>query len=277
MAGPAYDTCQGCHMDARRGPAAVDPQKQLPERTLHEHLWPAVDVALTEFPDRELQRRAVECALANGTRIAELVPTPLGEFTVTLETNAGHAQPSGASQHRRLWLELVAYDADDNVLYESGRVDDGEALDESDPALWLMRDHLYDAEGKPVHMMWDAAASELHTRGYEGSALPALQKLGQAHTLSRTYRTNVLPERVTVRLRMRPIGLDVLEDLVQSGDLDSAVVSAMPTFTLYGSALEWKRSDGFVPRKQPDASPLRCPEDYLCMLDPAADVCTAGD
>ena len=49
--------------------------------------------------------------------------------------------------------------------------------------------------------------------------------------------------RVSVRIRIRPMGLDVIDDLIQSGDLDPAVRDKFPTFTLGYSELEWNVSD----------------------------------
>lgn len=40
------------------------------------------------------------------------------------------------------------------------------------------------------------------------------------------------PPRIELWLRLRPMGVDVLEDLVKSGHLDPAVISAMPTHTV---------------------------------------------
>ena len=49
-------------------------------------------------------------------------------------------------------------------------------------------------------------------------------------------------ERVTVRVRLRPMGFDVLRDFVASGDLDEAVIDAMPTYDLASTVLEWDAS-----------------------------------
>jgi hypothetical protein len=64
---------------------------------------------------------------------------------------------------------------------------------------------------------------------------------------------------MTVRLQMRPIGLDVLKDLVQSGDLDQSAIDLMPTFTLHGAAVEW-RPDEPTPRSLLPAD-LTCPSE----------------
>jgi hypothetical protein len=48
-----------------------------------------------------------------------------------------------------------------------------------------------------------------------------------------------LPDRITAEVRVQPIGLEILDELVASGDLDPAVRDAMPTFTLAPTRLEW--------------------------------------
>ena len=114
----------------------------------------------------------------------------------------------------------------------------------------MFRDRIYGPEGEPVHMFWEAAPSELHPDGFTSHALPVATTsyVAGAHSVIRQYRASGpdgLPARVTARLRMRPIGLDVLHDLVESGDLDPAVVEEMPTFTL-GAELEWTPEDGLM-------------------------------
>ncbi|HEY8074069.1 MAG TPA: hypothetical protein VIF62_08170, partial [Labilithrix sp.] len=87
----------------------------------------------------------------------------------------------------------------------------------------------------------------------DGNALP-----GQATfdtTDPRFYQTHVLrgfprsgtfagaADRVTMRVRVQPMGLDVLDDLVASGDLDPAVRATMTTKTLdVGTLVEWTPS-----------------------------------
>ena len=46
-------------------------------------------------------------------------------------------------------------------------------------------------------------------------------------------RDGMYAARIEIRLRMRPMGRDVLQDLVASGHLDAAVLAEMPTFTLF--------------------------------------------
>jgi hypothetical protein len=259
-----FETCAGCHMPGRQGRVAELPQA--PVRTVHEHLWPGVDVALTTFPDVDAQRRAIECELSVNTRIRSIVQDGPGTFTVQAETSAGHRQPSGAAQDRRMWLEVAAYDASDGVVFESGRIDDGELEEKPvtdpgyDPQLALFRDWIYGADGQPTRDFWKAAPSDAYPDGYTALTLPFTVDPALPHTISARYSIARYREiaRMTVRLRMRPIGVDVLNDLVGSGDLDSSTVASIPTFTLYGASVEWRPDEADLRSLIPDDLP--CPE-----------------
>ncbi len=271
--GLGFNSCQSCHMDVYDGVAADDPDSKVPARKVHEHLWPGVDVALTSFPDRDVQRAAVECSLAFSAILTEIELTgPPAEFTITLETEAGHNQPSGASQDRRMWVELIGYDTDGEVIFESGNIADDEletaAQEDADSnrRVWMFRDTIFDENGEEVHMFWEAA-------DYESSTLPARLDTTPAHSVSRTYRLPALPARLTVRTRMRPMGLDVLDDLIASEHLDPTIRAEMPTFTMYGASGEWTPDGGFERADLPADSPCA----YTCLLDHREADCAAAD
>jgi hypothetical protein len=261
------DSCQGCHMAWRETDYVADVPStfMLTKRDRHDHRWAAVDVALSEFPNRAAHAHATECALSeDGAYVFEILNDGQGGFTVALETTAGHAQPSGTAQDRRLWLEFVAYDASDKVLFQSGVIADGEheqypAGDpKHDAQLCMFRDHFEDEAGKDVHMFWEAKRRSEST----SKLLPvALDNLSN-HVANCEYRIpgRVQPARVELRMRMRPVGFDVLDDLVASGDLDPAVLREMPTFTLHSTHVEWRKEDGArLRRPTPKPMPISCP------------------
>lgn len=294
--GSNQTSCIACHMDDRKNkPAADDPESHVGNRTVHEHLWPGVDVALTDFPNREAQRRAIECNLESGTLMFSFSPNFLGNgvtgdfqpgaFTAVIETQFGHRQPSGAAQDRRMWFEILAYDAAGNLVPgSSGAIADGEKEEKSkdepnyDPQLWMFRDRIFDSDGNPTHNFWEAAPSAKYEKGYQDppNTLPTAVDPSAAvrHFVAKAYDFGLDAEsridRLIAHLRMRPIGVDVLQDLVASGDLDPTIVSQMPTFTMYGTEVEWK--PGMI-NVQVKGSTLGCPNSYRCMLEPGSEYC----
>lgn len=259
-----FETCGGCHMPGRARPAAA--VTDAPMRTTHEHLWPGVDLALSPFPDMQLQRDAALCMLALNTRIRSIDYDGLGTFVVQTETSAGHRQPSGAAQDRRMWIELIAYDSADEVVFESGQVKDDEPVEKTetdpryDPQLTLYRDWVYDATGAQTHRFWEAAPSAQHPDGYDSLTLPFTTDPTLPHTLTARYTVPRHREvaRMTVRVRIRPIGFDILRDLVESGDLDAAVLTKMPTLDLHGASVEWRPDEPDLRSLLPDD--LACPK-----------------
>lgn len=280
---PAFDSCVGCHMPGRETPVADVPGA--PVRTMHEHLWPGIDVALTEFPHTEAMRSAVEdCQLRLGLSFFTLEVTPPDLFTFQMENSAGHNTPSGATHDRRMWLEFLAYDAQGNLLEQSSGDIADDAIEEHpkghaehDPQLLMFRDRLYDRAGKPIHMFWEAEKSAAYPEGYESHALPVATTtyVEGKHAVVKQYRAagpdGGLPARVTARLRMRPMGLDVLQDLVDSSDLDPAVLTQMPTFT-FGATIEWTPEKGVMKTILPDLEPADCIT-YRCLIDPSVPGC----
>jgi hypothetical protein len=238
-------TCSECHMEGGLGLAAqVD---GAPTRRVHSHAFPGVDVALTaDFPGRDEQRKAVQRSLDATVQAALCVKAGSVVQVVLDNVGAGHLFPSGASQDRRAWVEVVAY-AGGARIYESGVVPaETSPLTKPDADLWLFRDCLLDAKGHEVHMFWEASkydSNQLPAAVTTDPSDPAFYATHVARAFPRpTSATPELakaPDRVTMRVRVQPIGLEVLEGLVASGDLDASVVAAMPTFDLAGATLEW--------------------------------------
>lgn len=271
-------SCNRCHMSNYPGVAADDPDVRVGTRDVHEHLWPSVDVALTPFPDRELQRQAVQCLLAPSVKVFSLSVIP-PEAVVLLEGQGGHHVPSGASQDRRMWVELLAYDDRDELVFRSGDIADDEIEEKPfddpahDPHLWMFRDRIFDADGKETHMFWQAAKSAAHPDGYASDTLGPLRKGMQPHTVEKRYPVGQ-PARVTLRVRLRPMGLDVLDDLIASGHLDPAIRDAMPTHTLEYSQVEWSLArDGIGTEVSTPVSDIDWCARYQCLLDPGGSHC----
>ncbi len=243
---PAYysQRCNSCHMPGESG-AIADASGALADRRRHAHHMPGPGVVVTEFPDPqtapELKAENLEAMeeFRSAAMCASLCVREDGpDTTVTLwlhNETVGHGWPSGAAQDRRAWVQLTA-DRDDAVVYETGVIAADEAVALSpDPDLWWFGDRIFDADDNPVHEHW-------HVARYESGALPAASTLGgDADTwVSRTYTVpGALPDGVALRMWLRPMPRDLLDQLVDGGYLDSAVREAMPTFEIAPVHLDW--------------------------------------
>jgi hypothetical protein len=276
-------SCAGCHMDGYAGRAAL----QAPQRQLHRHMWPGVDVALErEFPGVDAQTAAIACTFGTRVRLtlAPVAGAPADEsFEVTLiNDGVGHAWPSGATQDRRAWVELVAYDADDAVIFQRGVFEAGEVVGANDPELEVLRDRLFDASGAPVHMFWLAAPSDAHPLGYESDLLPAPGSADAPGEKTLRYALPKTPRaaRITARLRLQSIGLDVLDDFaglqlpIAERVLNNVYQNAptlrsrVPTITVPGTERELVRDgDGWA--ESPAVAPADCRDQRYVSLLPS--------
>lgn len=236
--------CGNCHLRGEDAPIAQFGAEVFPTRRRHAHTWPGVDIALTEWPGRDEQRALVQAELDTViqsqlcvTHDASALDT---EIFVDLENlAAGHSFPSGATSNRRVWVEVVATRAGEEV-FVSGRVPEGVATsDVVDPSRWSFGDELFDVLGNVTHKLWEADT-------LTSNLLPPLTAFTEAdprwrdpHRVQTFTFEGAPPDRVTLDVRMRPFPLDVARDLVASDALDPAVVDAIPTFTLGSASLEW--------------------------------------
>jgi hypothetical protein len=280
--GAGFQSCQSCHMPGTEGVAA----EGAGTREVHEHLWPAVDVPLTDFPNRDALRAAVEeCELRTVVDYTAVSPgSGLGEYRVDIETGAGHNFPSGSAHDRRVWFEVTAHDEAGNVIYENGNIADDapEVQPEGRPGgdaklkpLWTFHDKVQGADGGVAHMFWDVAKTSDFPDGYFSSSMPPASQTAMGpglHTVTMNYLLPVLvPKQVDMRLRVRPIGRDVLQDLIDSGDLDASILDEMPTFTAYSARLDWF-GDSPEDFDQTQTSVPDCKR-YKCLLDPNSEAC----
>lgn len=237
-------TCGNCHMNASEGAAAT--VQGAPKREIHDHSLPAVSIPITEFTGTDILLSQVQEEL-NNSLIAKLcINPPMGGPNVDVSLDnafAGHNFPSGSAYHRRVWVELVAY-RDGDIVFSSGMVDDKTAIATlDDPQLWLMRDQLLDKNGDAASSLWTAYDSE-------GESLPPAvtnDPLDPAyyHAVTRSYTVPVDADRITMRVRYSTIGLEVIDELIASGDLDPALRDAAPIHELKSTKLAWTTADGF--------------------------------
>ena len=240
--------CGNCHMFSvgpegnreNRNPRPVATFDGVPARDFHDHRMPGIDVAVTPWFGEADMLTEVQSFLKSSVRSQICVnPLPGGfQLVIGLENvSAGHAFPSGSAQDRRVWVQLQAEDAQ-GVIWERGVVPDGTpALDV--PQAIVLRDSTFDAAGAPVHMFWEVEQ-------VERNVLPGIQEFGTEETRVWSFDDVQGRQPTTVRLRVfeRPIGLDVLDDLIGTGHLDPVIRDATVTHELANAAVTWQGALG---------------------------------
>ena len=232
------ETCGQCHMKESTSPEPIASVAGAPAREYHAHDFPAVDTAFDPaFPNLATEKANVLQALQGTTLQVALCVTQDGAVRVIVDNvGAGHFWPSGAAQDRRAWAEVIAYKGG-AAIYQSGVVPDGTPVTavQADPDLWLLRDCMFDAQSQHVDMFWQAATTE----GYElpmptttDATSPDYYKTHIVQSFPRAVNGALpqMPDQVTMRIRLQPVGIDVIDDLVDGGDLDAGIVANMPTW-----------------------------------------------
>lgn len=249
-------SCSACHMPPRGREVGGDQKRS------HDHLSPGVDLSTQQTADQKLFERqgrtlrsAIEAELNTSLLsevCAEVGPQGGADLELYIENiGAGHRFPSGAALDRRLWFEVTALNAEGDILFQSGRAEEGIPVVElaaRDASLWLLRDRALDERGMETHRFWEIMSVE---RG----SLPALslqssrdEGYEEPHVLRRyRFGTSEAVAYVEVRAWMRPIGLELLYELVELGLLEAKFVQSQPTYELSSVTRTWAAQEA-IPR-----------------------------
>ncbi len=226
-------TCNGCHMplSPERDTSVQEPSARA--RPSRRHDFEGVDLAVTDFPGRQRQRLLTEQFLASSL-LAEICVAETGIVQLTLENvGAGHHFPSGASHDREPWVELRAYlSGETDPVFETVAPE----LADAESRSVVLKDRVLDEDGDTAHMFWDVRElAESTTIPGVATRDPLDPNFHIERTILRFDTEQVALgaiDRVTLLLRVRPIALEVLDDLVESGHLEQEIVDAMPVLDI---------------------------------------------
>lgn len=240
-------SCGQCHMIGNTDVIAEDPDANVKLRPSgrREHTFVGIDVALTPFPQIAEQAAAINRDL-RGALLAKLcvLPTNGGEITLKLDPVApGHDFPSGATQDRRAWAEVIAYNAANQVVFSSGVVPiDKDPEQIGDQYLFRMWDTTYDENNQPAKFIWEAVRAD--STLLKPAVTTDVFDPRFDHSTTRSYPVGALRGdivRVTARVLIRPLPLSLIDELAPEltalGATD--LKSKIPTLELEGTKLEW--------------------------------------
>ncbi len=253
-------TCGNCHMKPLDDVIADKPGLSVisREKGFHEHTFPAIDQALTPWPEQAAQAKGIDEILGpsigiigpkprTGTRApGGICLDPPGKLTVRVDSlNLGHSFPSGSAFDRRVWVEVTAYRADNSIVFESGKVPAGvDPEDAGDPNLFGLWDRAKKSDGTPAHFFWDVASID-SSKLLKGSITFDPNDPAFDHSVTASFN-NIASfseiERIEAKVRLRPLPYETLRSLVASGDLAPGIEAQLKTLEPTYANSTWLKS-----------------------------------
>jgi len=155
--------CQDCHMTPGITHFEANPGKASgigPERDhVYTHHFVGGNAVVTGVIGSEVHQRMAEERLKSAATLeleAEKKDTE-AEITVKVtNVGAGHKLPTGLTEARELWIEILATDATGKEIYHTGGLDSDS---EVDPDAMMYHAVLGDASGQPTIKVWEAEST----------------------------------------------------------------------------------------------------------------------
>lgn len=166
--------CQDCHMRQRPGIPSTGSTERPDNPGFaaakhvggieRPHIWTHYFVGGTSLvlgpPVQEPERQKMaEDRLKNAAKVEVIVPSSakpgdLVRFRVIVENiGAGHYIPTGLTEVRQVWLEVVVTDANGKKVYHSGYLDENGHLEEDTVIYHTI---FGNEKGQPTHKIWEA-------------------------------------------------------------------------------------------------------------------------
>ena len=210
---------------------------------MHEHTFPAIDQALTPWPETAAQTAGIKEILDPAIGIIGPKPRtsnrapggicldPPGILTVRIDSlNLGHSFPSGSAFDRRVWVEVTAYRADSSIVFQSGKTPDGVDPEIADPNVFGMWDTAKKSDGTKAHFFWEIATVD-SSKLLKGSLTFDQNDPAFDHSVKARFNVPSMNEidRIEAQVWVRPLPFETLHELVNSGDLAPEVLAGVQT------------------------------------------------
>ena len=180
----------------------------------HSHEFAGVDINLTEpIPEDSLQYKSVKLLLQGsvelkfgGSNAEDAINIENGVLIIPVNVKSltGHSLPSGTSFAREAWLETIVRDADGNIIYSSGKIEEPTSdLNFSDSSLVLYSSDLLGEGG-------DIVTSVTETFDIIPKMLPGLSSQVHKYIIPEDF-SEIDQLSISVRMRFRAFKPSLLE------------------------------------------------------------------
>ncbi len=218
--------CQDCHMTPGPGVTKPNPDTAASGGPARPHIYthqfvggnatPLASSGHQQLAREQLQAAAaIEVALPSGVKTGSST-----ELLVTVKNKgAGHYLPTGLTEVREMWLDVIVTDAGGNIVFHSGSIDENGMID---PQAVLYQTTFKDKDGNPTHKPWLAVETlSDHRVPPQGS-------------LTESYKVPVpadasLPLTMQATRRYRPAPQPLVDDLLGKGTLVLPVIDMANT------------------------------------------------
>jgi hypothetical protein len=154
--------CQDCHMTPGIVSFERNPGKAAssgPEREhVYTHYFAGGNAFVTEvMGEGRHEKKAIEYLQSAASLEVKAPESAEPEENVEVEvkitnTGAGHKIPTGVTEEREMWLELIVEDANGREIYHSGSLDEKGRIDQAT----VYHTVFADSEGNPTVKVWEA-------------------------------------------------------------------------------------------------------------------------
>lgn len=262
------ESCQDCHMERQVGQAAqsflnpvvrdcettgclpahilVGGNAWIPE-ILQDTRWRLNNAAEADYlqATADAARSMLE---RSATMTASMTDTPGGKTaTVRVINQTGHKLPTGYPEGRRMWLNLQAFDAAGNLIYESAAYDWNTGLLTQGPEAKVyevkqgltpeLADWLGQTPGPTFHFAMNNTTykdNRIPPRGYTVAAFdqPGMRPVGAAYADGQYWDDTVYdlpPEttRIVARLYYQTASSEYIEFLAEKGGADGQMLATL--------------------------------------------------
>jgi hypothetical protein len=209
--------CQDCHMTPGITHFEANPGKAATMGPKREHIYTHNTVGGNAFMTEILGSRthknmAIERLESAATLDVDIPLTADKNETVTVDVSitnsgAGHRLPTGLTEIREMWLEVIATDDSGKNIYQSGVLDNGGNID---PDAKIYKTVLADASGSPTTKFWLADSVISDNRIFPKETVV------EKHTFTMPEDVTY-PVSVSTKLRYRSAPQDIIDHLFGEG------------------------------------------------------------